>query len=179
MYIESHSVSGSCRCYLCVSSYVLQPGTLLGCLGLHHSPSVSISTVFRASFNSTPPPTPILQTSPQPDHVPFLKIPSHAEALTLCSCVLSCAAAVVQTFRDLVWLCPQCTEAVCQALPGCEENIQDSEVDYDSPLLLGQGEVLGTRSLKWNLIILSLQCLKWEFLESTATSDSLLGVGRI
>lgn len=36
---------------------------------------------------------------------------------------------VVQTFRDLVWLCPQCTEAVCQALPGCEENIQDSEVE--------------------------------------------------
>ena len=31
MYIESHSVSGSCRCYLCVSSYVLQPGT--PCLG--------------------------------------------------------------------------------------------------------------------------------------------------
>ena len=86
---------------------------------------------------------------------------------------------MVQTFRDLVWLCPQCTEAVCQALPGCEENIQDSEVDYDSPLLLGQGEVLGTCSLKWNLIILSLQCLKWEFLESIATSDSLLGVGRI
>lgn len=43
---------------------------------------------------------------------------------------------VVQTFRDLVWLCPQCTEAVCQALPGCEENIQDGEVDCNSPLLL-------------------------------------------
>ncbi|XP_036894606.1 AP-4 complex subunit beta-1 isoform X3 [Sturnira hondurensis] len=34
---------------------------------------------------------------------------------------------VVQTFRDLVWLCPQCTDAVCQALPGCEDIIQDSE----------------------------------------------------
>lgn len=46
---------------------------------------------------------------------------------------------VVQTFRDLVWLCPQCTEAVCQALPGCEENIQDSEVDYFS-FISGQRE---------------------------------------
>ena len=66
-----------------------------------------------------------------------------------------------------------------QALPGCEENIQDSEVDYDSPLLPDKGEVLGTCSVKWNRIILSMQCLKWEFLESVATSDSLLGVGRI
>lgn len=37
-------------------------------------------------------------------------------------------AAVVQAFRDLVWLCPQCTEAVCQALPSCEETMQDREV---------------------------------------------------
>lgn len=71
------------------------------------------------------------------------------------------------------------SEAVCQALPVCEENIQDSEVDYDSPLLPDKGEVLGTCSVKWNQIILSMQCLKWEFLESVATSDSLLGVGRI
>ncbi|XP_058394826.1 AP-4 complex subunit beta-1 isoform X3 [Diceros bicornis minor] len=45
--------------------------------------------------------------------------------------------AVVQTFRDLVWLCPQCTEAVCQALPGCEENIQDSEGKQALIWLLG------------------------------------------
>ncbi|XP_037062849.1 AP-4 complex subunit beta-1 isoform X2 [Peromyscus leucopus] len=44
---------------------------------------------------------------------------------------------VVQTFRDLVWLCPQCTEAVCQALPGCEENIQDSEGKQALIWLLG------------------------------------------
>lgn len=44
---------------------------------------------------------------------------------------------VVQTFRDLVWLCPQCTEAVCQALPGCEENIQDSEGEQALIWLLG------------------------------------------
>ncbi|XP_053313518.1 AP-4 complex subunit beta-1 isoform X2 [Spea bombifrons] len=36
-------------------------------------------------------------------------------------------SAVIQTFRDLVWLCPQCTPSVCTALPGCEENIQDNE----------------------------------------------------
>lgn len=46
------------------------------------------------------------------------------------SYVMGCVLVVVQTFRDLVWLCPQCTEAVCQALPGCEENIQDNEVEY-------------------------------------------------
>lgn len=83
---------------------------------------------------------------------------------------------VVQTFRDLVWLCPQCTEAVCQALPGCEEIIQDGEVDGDSPLLLGGGGCLGPCSLKWDQIVLSTQCLKWKFLELIATSDSLLGV---
>uniref|UniRef100_A0A8C0ZWJ5 AP complex subunit beta n=1 Tax=Castor canadensis TaxID=51338 RepID=A0A8C0ZWJ5_CASCN len=44
---------------------------------------------------------------------------------------------VVQTFRDLVWLCPQCTEAVCQALPGCEEYIQDSEGKQALIWLLG------------------------------------------
>lgn len=66
------------------------------------------------------------------------------DLLTLCSCVLSCVAVVLQTFRDLVWLCPQCTEAVCQALPGCEECIQDSEVRDDSPFLPGRGGMPGT-----------------------------------
>ncbi|XP_038605015.1 AP-4 complex subunit beta-1 isoform X1 [Tachyglossus aculeatus] len=46
-------------------------------------------------------------------------------------------SAVVQTFRDLVWLCPQCVEAVCQALPNCEENIQDSEGKQALIWLLG------------------------------------------
>lgn len=36
--------------------------------------------------------------------------------------------AVVQTFRDLVWLCPQSTACVCQAIAGSEEIIQDSDV---------------------------------------------------
>lgn len=39
--------------------------------------------------------------------------------------------AVVQVFRDLVWLCPQCTESVSLALSGCEETIQDSEVKWN------------------------------------------------
>ncbi|MEE6493294.1 hypothetical protein FKM82_016786 [Ascaphus truei] len=46
-------------------------------------------------------------------------------------------SAVIQTFRDLVWLCPQCTMAVCQALPGCEENIQDNEGKQALIWLLG------------------------------------------
>ncbi|XP_071434726.1 AP-4 complex subunit beta-1 isoform X2 [Pithys albifrons albifrons] len=48
---------------------------------------------------------------------------------------------VVQAFRDLAWLCPQCTDAVCQALPGCEDTIQDSEGKQALIWLLGtQGE---------------------------------------
>ncbi|KYO36196.1 AP-4 complex subunit beta-1 [Alligator mississippiensis] len=46
-------------------------------------------------------------------------------------------SAVVQAFRDLVWLCPQCTEAVCQALPSCEEIVQDSEGKQALVWLLG------------------------------------------
>ncbi|XP_065259087.1 AP-4 complex subunit beta-1 isoform X1 [Emys orbicularis] len=46
-------------------------------------------------------------------------------------------SAVVQAFRDLVWLCPQCTEAVCQALPSCEEAMQDSEGKQALIWLLG------------------------------------------
>ncbi|XP_043572922.1 AP-4 complex subunit beta-1 [Chiloscyllium plagiosum] len=46
-------------------------------------------------------------------------------------------SAVIQTFRDLVWLCPQCIATVCQALPGCEENIQDSEGKQALIWLLG------------------------------------------
>ncbi|XP_050810253.1 AP-4 complex subunit beta-1 [Gopherus flavomarginatus] len=46
-------------------------------------------------------------------------------------------SAVVQAFRDLVWLCPPCTEAVCQALPSCEEAMQDSEGKQALIWLLG------------------------------------------
>ncbi|XP_053943817.1 AP-4 complex subunit beta-1 [Cuculus canorus] len=46
-------------------------------------------------------------------------------------------SAVVQVFRDLIWLCPQCTDAVCRALPGCEDAIQDSEGKQALIWLLG------------------------------------------
>ncbi|KAM9320254.1 AP-4 complex subunit beta-1 [Gastrophryne carolinensis] len=46
-------------------------------------------------------------------------------------------SAVIQTFRDLVWLCPQCVTSVCQALPGCEGNIQDNEGKQALIWLLG------------------------------------------
>ncbi|XP_017293857.1 AP-4 complex subunit beta-1 [Kryptolebias marmoratus] len=36
-------------------------------------------------------------------------------------------SAVVQTMRDLVWVCPQCSGPVCSALEGCEETLQDSQ----------------------------------------------------
>ncbi|XP_023146243.2 AP-4 complex subunit beta-1 isoform X2 [Amphiprion ocellaris] len=36
-------------------------------------------------------------------------------------------SAVVQTMRDLVWVCPQCSDTVCFALEGCEETLQDSQ----------------------------------------------------
>lgn len=36
--------------------------------------------------------------------------------------------AVVQTMRDLVWVCPQNSHTVCLALDGCEEVLQDSQV---------------------------------------------------
>ncbi|KAM5181372.1 AP-4 complex subunit beta-1 isoform 1-T3 [Mantella aurantiaca] len=52
-------------------------------------------------------------------------------------------SAVIQTFRDLVWLCPQCVSSVCQALPGCEGNIQDYEGKQAFIWLLGMhGEVI-------------------------------------
>uniref|UniRef100_A0A1A8QGG4 Adaptor-related protein complex 4, beta 1 subunit n=1 Tax=Nothobranchius pienaari TaxID=704102 RepID=A0A1A8QGG4_9TELE len=36
-------------------------------------------------------------------------------------------SAVVQTMRDLVWVCPQCSDTVCSALEGCEETLQDDQ----------------------------------------------------
>ncbi|XP_069797621.1 AP-4 complex subunit beta-1 isoform X3 [Narcine bancroftii] len=46
-------------------------------------------------------------------------------------------SAVIQTFRDLVWLCPQCSVIVCEALPGCEEFIKDCEGKQALIWLLG------------------------------------------
>ncbi|XP_063811484.1 AP-4 complex subunit beta-1 isoform X2 [Pseudophryne corroboree] len=52
-------------------------------------------------------------------------------------------SAVIQTFRHLVWLCPQCTTLVCQSLPGCEEKVQDNEGKQALIWILGMhGELI-------------------------------------
>uniref|UniRef100_G3PIH5 Beta-adaptin appendage C-terminal subdomain domain-containing protein n=1 Tax=Gasterosteus aculeatus aculeatus TaxID=481459 RepID=G3PIH5_GASAC len=51
-------------------------------------------------------------------------VTSHSAATDRCPPLSS---AVVQTMRDLVWVCPQCSDTVCSALEGCEETLQDSQ----------------------------------------------------
>ncbi|XP_078500522.1 AP-4 complex subunit beta-1 isoform X1 [Lissotriton helveticus] len=52
-------------------------------------------------------------------------------------------SAVIQTFRNLVWLSPQCTKSICEALSGCEDNIQDNEGKQALIWLLGMhGETI-------------------------------------
>uniref|UniRef100_A0A665UV31 Beta-adaptin appendage C-terminal subdomain domain-containing protein n=1 Tax=Echeneis naucrates TaxID=173247 RepID=A0A665UV31_ECHNA len=46
-------------------------------------------------------------------------------------------SAVVQTMRDLVWVCPQCSRTVCSAVEGCEAEIQDSQGRHALLWLLG------------------------------------------
>uniref|UniRef100_A0A1A7YJH7 Adaptor-related protein complex 4, beta 1 subunit n=1 Tax=Iconisemion striatum TaxID=60296 RepID=A0A1A7YJH7_9TELE len=46
-------------------------------------------------------------------------------------------SAVVQTMRDLVWVCPQCSDTVCSALEGSEETLQDSQGKQALLWLLG------------------------------------------
>ena len=45
--------------------------------------------------------------------------------MTLC---VGSSPVVVQTMRDLVWSCSQCSDSVCEALEGCEDTLQDSQV---------------------------------------------------
>lgn len=47
-------------------------------------------------------------------------------------------SAVVQTMRDLVWVCPQCSDTVCLALEGCEETLQDIQVRSCHTYILGK-----------------------------------------
>ncbi|CAM4682567.1 unnamed protein product [Leuciscus chuanchicus] len=47
-------------------------------------------------------------------------------------------SAVIQTFRDLVWFCPQSTAAVCQTVEACVDNPQDSEGKQALLWLLGE-----------------------------------------
>uniref|UniRef100_A0A3B4FLR5 AP-4 complex subunit beta-1-like n=1 Tax=Pundamilia nyererei TaxID=303518 RepID=A0A3B4FLR5_9CICH len=54
-------------------------------------------------------------------------------------------SAVVQTMRDLVWVCPQCSDTVCLALDGCEETLQDIQGRQALLWLLGvYGERIST-----------------------------------
>ncbi|KAA0706835.1 AP-4 complex subunit beta-1 [Triplophysa tibetana] len=47
-------------------------------------------------------------------------------------------SAVIQTFRDLVWFCPQSTAAVCQTVEACVDCTQDSEAKQALLWLLGE-----------------------------------------
>lgn len=47
-------------------------------------------------------------------------------------------SAVIQTFRDLVWFCPQCTAAVCLTVESCVDYPQDSEGKQALLWLLGE-----------------------------------------
>ncbi|XP_043080300.1 AP-4 complex subunit beta-1 isoform X2 [Puntigrus tetrazona] len=47
-------------------------------------------------------------------------------------------SAVIQTFRDLVWFCPQSTAAVCQTVEACVDGPQDSEGKQALLWLLGE-----------------------------------------
>uniref|UniRef100_A0A8C2D5I5 Adaptor related protein complex 4 subunit beta 1 n=1 Tax=Cyprinus carpio TaxID=7962 RepID=A0A8C2D5I5_CYPCA len=47
-------------------------------------------------------------------------------------------SAVIQTFRDLVWFCPQSTAAVCQTVGACVDSPQDSEGKQALLWLLGE-----------------------------------------
>ncbi|KAI5612151.1 AP-4 complex subunit beta-1 [Silurus asotus] len=46
-------------------------------------------------------------------------------------------SAVIQTYRDLTWFCPQSTATVCQAVEGCDELPQDNEGKQALLWLLG------------------------------------------
>ncbi len=48
-------------------------------------------------------------------------------SVSVCARMCVCLA-VIQTFRDLVWFCPQSTAAVCQTVEACVDSPQDSEV---------------------------------------------------
>uniref|UniRef100_A0AAX7VNH4 AP complex subunit beta n=1 Tax=Astatotilapia calliptera TaxID=8154 RepID=A0AAX7VNH4_ASTCA len=64
------------------------------------------------------------------------------------------AIAVVQTMRDLVWVCPQCSDTVCLALDGCEETLQDIQGRQALLWLLGvYGERISTAPYTLEVLI--------------------------
>uniref|UniRef100_A0A3Q2WNK1 Adaptor related protein complex 4 subunit beta 1 n=1 Tax=Haplochromis burtoni TaxID=8153 RepID=A0A3Q2WNK1_HAPBU len=63
-------------------------------------------------------------------------------------------SAVVQTMRDLVWVCPQCSDTVCLALDGCEETLQDIQGRQALLWLLGvYGERISTAPYTLEVLI--------------------------
>ncbi|XP_051914228.1 AP-4 complex subunit beta-1 isoform X2 [Hippocampus zosterae] len=82
-------------------------------------------------------------------------------------------SAVVQTMRDLVWVCPQCSETVCSALEGCEEILQDSQGKQALLWLLGTyGERVSSAPYTLEVFIDKVRCetsssVKMELLTAT------------
>uniref|UniRef100_A0A8B9H8E4 Adaptor related protein complex 4 subunit beta 1 n=1 Tax=Astyanax mexicanus TaxID=7994 RepID=A0A8B9H8E4_ASTMX len=80
------------------------------------------------------------------DHVLCFRMPGITEYIQHCTLSwLCCCVAVVQTFRDLVWFCPQSTGPVCKAVEGCDETPQDDEGKQALLWLLGaHGELISS-----------------------------------
>ncbi|KAG8002409.1 AP-4 complex subunit beta-1 [Nibea albiflora] len=82
-------------------------------------------------------------------------------------------SAVVQTMRDLVWVCPQCSDTVCLALEGCEETLQDSQGRQALLWLLGvYGERVASAPYTLEVFIDGVRCeaslgVKMELLTTT------------
>ncbi|TKS76929.1 AP-4 complex subunit beta-1 [Collichthys lucidus] len=82
-------------------------------------------------------------------------------------------SAVVQTMRDLVWVCPQCSDTVCLALEGCEETLQDSQGRQALLWLLGvYGERVSSAPYTLEVFIDGVRCeaslgVKMELLTTT------------
>ncbi|XP_035500466.2 AP-4 complex subunit beta-1 isoform X2 [Scophthalmus maximus] len=68
-------------------------------------------------------------------------------------------SAVVQTMRDLVWVCPQCSDTVCLAVEGCEETLQDGQGRQALLWLLGvYGERVSSAPYTLEVFIDGVRC---------------------
>ncbi|XP_077406571.1 AP-4 complex subunit beta-1 [Vanacampus margaritifer] len=82
-------------------------------------------------------------------------------------------SAVVQTMRDLVWVCPQCSETVCSAIEGCEDILQDSQGKQALLWLLGTyGDKVSSAPYTLEVFIDRVRCetspaVKMELLTAT------------
>uniref|UniRef100_A0A8C5DUN2 AP complex subunit beta n=1 Tax=Gouania willdenowi TaxID=441366 RepID=A0A8C5DUN2_GOUWI len=63
-------------------------------------------------------------------------------------------SAVVQTMRDLLWVCPQCSSTVCLALEECEDTMQDAQGRQALLWMLGvYGERISSAPYKLEVFI--------------------------